>query len=174
MEVVLYPDPRLRRRNEPVERFDAELERLAAAMFEAMYRTKGVGLAAPQVGVNLRLLVYNPHGDPARKDAEQVLCNPRVLTRVKEREWGEEGCLSFPSIYAKIERPNGIRLEAQDLKGQPFTLELAGWDARIFQHELDHLDAILFIDRMTPSDRVRLKAQLDELVDQYKASQART
>lgn len=173
MDVVLYPDPRLRRRNAPVELFDADLRRLAASMFETMYRTKGVGLAAPQVGVNLQLLVYNPTGDPAKPEGERVLCNPKVLWRAKTKESGEEGCLSFPGIYARVERPDGIRLEAQDLEGRPFPLELRGWDARIFQHELDHLEAILFIDRMSPGDRVRIKPQLDELVEQYKTAQAR-
>lgn len=173
MDVVLYPDPRLRRRNAPVERFDAALAALARDMFECMYRTKGVGLAAPQVGVNLRLLVYNPHGDPARTEGERVLCNPQVVWRSRARESGEEGCLSFPGIFAGIERPDGIRLEAQGLDGQPVRLELSGWDARIFQHELDHLEGILFIDRMTPGDRVRLKGQLEELEARYAPARER-
>jgi len=172
MEVVLYPDPRLRRRNAPVQRFDADLEALVRDMFEAMYRTKGVGLAAPQAGLNLRLLVYNPEGDPAKSQGERVLCNPKIVWRSRDKDWGEEGCLSFPGIFARIERPTAVHIEAQDLHGQPTRLELADWDGRIFQHELDHLEGILFIDRMTPSDKVRIKPLLDELAEKFSTARA--
>lgn len=170
MEVLLYPDPRLRRPNAPVERFDAALAALARDMLEVMYRTKGVGLSAPQVGVNLRLLVLNRSGDPAQPDGERIFCNPRVLWRSREKEWGEEGCLSFPGIYARVERPVAVRAAVVDLRGEPQTVELRNWEARIFQHELDHLEGVLLADRLTPSDRVRLKAQLEEL----EGSRART
>ncbi|HEX9794337.1 MAG TPA: peptide deformylase [Planctomycetota bacterium] len=163
MEIVLYPDPRLRRKNAPVEAFDAELARLARAMFDAMYRTRGVGLAAPQVGVNLRLLVYNPTGDPEQPEAEVVLCNPRLAWKARSKETGEEGCLSFPSIYAQVERPVAAKVEARDLLGEPVELPLEDWEARVFQHEFDHLDGILFIDRMSPADRLRIKTQLEDL-----------
>lgn len=173
MDVVLYPDPRLRAKNAPVEVFDAELAATARAMFEVMYRTDGVGLAAPQVGLNRRLLVYNPSGQDADPAREMVLCNPRIVGKARETVPGKEGCLSFPGIWGQVERPVSVKLEAQDLRGQPCTLELTDWDARIFLHEFDHLDGVLFVDRMTPSDRQRNKEALEELVDRYRQSVAR-
>ena len=172
MDIVLYPDPRLRAKNAPVTSFDDELAGLARRMFEAMYRTGGVGLAAPQVGVNLRLLVYNPTGKPEEAEQEVVLCNPQVAWKAREVTSGQEGCLSFPDIYAHIERPLKARVEAVDLAGAPFELELEDWEARIFLHEFDHLDGILFIDRMTPVDKSLAKPKLVDLTRAYQESLA--
>jgi len=174
MDVVLYPDPRLRAKNAPVEVFDAELAATARAMFETMYRTEGVGLAAPQVGINRRLLVYNPSGQNADPAQEMVLCNPRIVAKARATEAGKEGCLSFPDIWGQVERPISVTVEAQDLRGQPCRLELEDWNARIFLHEFDHLDGVLFVDRMTPTDRQRNRAALEELVERYRQSVARS
>ena len=172
MDIVLYPDPRLRAKNARIEQFDAALETLARDMFEAMYRTGGVGLAAPQVGVNLQLLVYNPTGKPGEADQEVVLCNPRLAWKAKGKDSGQEGCLSFPEIYGHIERPVKVRIEAQDLRGEAFEMELEDWEARIFLHEFDHLDGILFIDRMTPADKALAKSRLADLTREYQESLA--
>ncbi|KAA3609590.1 MAG: peptide deformylase [Planctomycetota bacterium] len=172
MDIVLYPDPRLRRKTAPIENFDQELADIVRAMFEVMYRTKGVGLAAPQVGLSLKLLVYNPEGDPAKSEQERVLANPRILRRSRNKEFGEEGCLSFPGIFGQVERPLEVTVEAQDLNGEKHQLELKDWDARIFLHELDHLDGILFVDRFQPGDKVRVKPQLTDLEAQFRASRA--
>ncbi len=168
MDVVLYPDPRLRAKNALIEAFDAALATTARAMFEAMYRTEGVGLAAPQVGINRRLLVYNPAGKAAAAEQEMVLCNPKIAWKSRVTESGREGCLSFPSIYAEILRPIAVRIEAQGLDGAPLALELEDWEARIFLHEFDHLDGVLFVDRMTPADRTRNTPALEELVELYR------
>lgn len=173
MDVVLYPDPRLRAPNAPVAAFDAELAATARAMFETMYRTEGVGLAAPQVGINRRLLVYNPTGQAAEPAREMVLCNPRIAAKARVTEPGREGCLSFPGIHGEILRPVSVRVEAQGLHGEPVALELEGWDARIFLHEFDHLDGVLFIDRMTPTDRQRNRAALEELAARFREGVAR-
>jgi len=174
MDILLYPDPRLRRTNAPVEDFGPPLERAVREMFHLMYATKGVGLAAPQVGLSSRMLVYNPEGDPQEAGEERVLCNPRILGKSRDKEVAEEGCLSFPGIYVQVERSVEVAVEAQDLHGQPFRLELSGWGARIFLHEFDHLDGILFIDRITPGDKVRIKAALEELRDRFTGSSTRT
>lgn len=174
MDVVLYPDPRLRAKNAPVETFDPALAATARAMFEAMYRTEGVGLAAPQVGINRRLLVYNPTGKADEPDQEMVLCNPKIAWKSRVIEADQEGCLSFPGIRGQIDRPAAVKIEAQGLDGAPLTLELEGWDARIFLHEFDHLDGVLFIDRMTPADKTRNAPALEELVDRYRTSVAGT
>ena len=162
LEIVKYPNPVLRRGGKVVTAFDAELAKIAAQMFEAMYEYDGVGLAAPQVALDLKLLVLNPAGSSAKRDQEMALLNPRIVTR-KKLEWGEEGCLSFPGIYAEIERHADVTVEYQDLTGATKQLTASGFLARIVQHELDHLEGVLFIDRMSPAERIRVRARLLEL-----------
>jgi len=168
MEVLVYPDPILRRGGKVVTTFDGPLGQLAAQMFEAMYVEGGVGLAAPQVGIEQKLLVLNPSGDRKDRSGELTLCNPKI-TRKKGREFGEEGCLSFPGIHAEVERWVSITLTYQDLSGQEQTLSTEGWLARIIQHELDHLEGVLFTDRLTAGDKLRVKSRLAELEDKFRA-----
>jgi peptide deformylase len=168
MEVLVYPDPVLRRGGQPVTTFDAGLRQLADRMMTAMYAEGGVGLAAPQVGVEQKLLVLNPTGDANDRTGELVLCNPRI-TRKKGREFGEEGCLSFPGIQAEVERWVEITVSYQDLDGKDQVLTTRDWLARIVQHELDHLEGVLFVDRLTAADKLRVKARLAELEDRYRA-----
>jgi len=168
LEIVLYPDPRLRAENTPIEVWDQNLRDTAQAMLELMYSSEGVGLAAPQVGINRRLLVFNPEGDKEHADQEIVLCNPQVANKSKEREFGEEGCLSFPEIHASILRPLRVVIEAKGIDGKDLTLELSDWKARIFLHEFDHIDGILFIDRMTPADKAIAKPLLGDLEYEYR------
>ena len=168
MEVLVYPDPVLRRGGKTVTVFDAELRHLADRMMEAMYEEGGVGLAAPQVGVEHKLLVLNPAGDRKDRSGERVLINPRI-TKKKDREFGEEGCLSFPGIQAEVERWVDITVTYQDLAGQEQTLKAEGWLARIIQHELDHLDGVVFVDRLTAGEKLRVKAKLLELEEQFRA-----
>lgn len=167
MHVLVYPDPILRRGGTPITRFDAELRSLAERMFEAMYVEGGVGLAAPQVGIEQKLLVLNPAGNKDDRSGERVLCNPRLL-RKKGREFGEEGCLSFPGIQAEVERWIDITVVYQDLDGKEQTLSCSGWLARIVQHEMDHLDGVFFVDRLTASDKLRVKPALQELEAEYR------
>jgi peptide deformylase len=162
MDVLVYPDPVLRRGGKAITRFDQDLRALADRMMEAMYVEGGVGLAAPQVGIETKLLVLNPAGDKQDRSGELVLCNPK-LTRKKGREFGEEGCLSFPGIHAEVERWVDITVTYQDLDGKEQTLPASGWLARIIQHEMDHLDGVFFVDRLTATDKLRVKPQLLEL-----------
>jgi peptide deformylase len=171
LEVVVYPDPILRRGGAAVTQFDASLRELATRMFEAMYAEGGVGLAAPQVAVAQKLLVLNPSGDRNERTGELVLLNPKIA-RKKGRAFGEEGCLSFPGIHADVERWVDITVEYQDLDGVAQTLQCSGWLARIVQHELDHLDGVLFVDRLTPADKLRVRAKLDELEQRYAKQKA--
>ncbi len=163
MDVVLYPDPVLRKKATEVTSFDAELRRIAEDMHSAMARAKGVGLAAPQVGLSLRLLVLNPSGKAS--DA-LTLVNP-TLGPIRATELGEEGCLSFPGIYAEVLRARTIAVEARDLSGAPIRLELEDFVARIAQHEFDHLEGILFTDRMSPADKLRARSALRTLEQRY-------
>lgn len=164
-DLTVYPDPCLRRPAVPVPAFDEELRAIVAGMFERMYASKGVGLAAPQVGLKKRLLVLNPTGEG---QDELVLVNPRILERSGPPTLLEEGCLSFPGIYAEIERPETCRVEAFRVDGTPFEETYGGFKSRIIQHEYDHLEGVLLVDRMSPADRLRNKAALEELVQKYK------
>jgi len=166
LDVVVYPDPVLRRGGKQVTTFDQALRDLAARMFEAMYAEGGVGLAAPQVAIEQKLLVLNPTGSRDDRTGELTLVNPRI-TRKKGRAFGEEGCLSFPGIHADVERWVDITVTYQDLDGKEQTLQATDWLSRIIQHELDHLDGVLFVDRLTPADKLRVRSKLDELQERH-------
>lgn len=164
-ELTLYPEPVLRKVAEPVEDFGPDLARTVAAMFDRMRKSSGVGLAAPQVGLRRRILVLNPSGDPAD---DLVLVNPVLVERSGPETVYEEGCLSFPGIYAEIRRPARCTVEFQDLSGAHRRLELEDFRSRIVQHEHDHLEGVLLVDRMTPADKLRNKPALEELVASYR------
>lgn len=170
LDLTLYPSPILRKVAEPVPAFDDELARLVEGMFARMRESQGVGLAAPQVGLRRRLLVLNPTGEAAD---DLVLVNPTILERSGPETVFEEGCLSFPGIYAEVRRPDRCRVRALDVHGQAFEAEYDGFRSRIVQHEYDHLEGVLLVDRMSPGDKLRHKAALQELVDKYKASQGK-
>ena len=170
MDIVLYPDPRLRAKNKAIDSFDDALAKTARDMFALMYATKGVGLAAPQVGLNVKLLVFNAAGDAENSEGEIVLCNPTIKSKSKDKESAEEGCLSFPQIFGNVMRHVSIVIEAQNLQGETFELELENWQARIFQHENDHLEGMLFIDRMTPASKAMAKNYLTDMREDYDAN----
>jgi peptide deformylase len=146
LPIVLYPDPVLKRPTRPVERFDADLERLVRDLADTMYDAPGVGLAAPQVGVELRVAVVDvdPGGPESRL---HVLVNPRIVESAG-RVGADEGCLSIPGLSERVERPEAVRVAARSAAGEPFELEAHGLLARACCHEIDHLDGILFIDRI--------------------------
>ena len=151
LKIVKYPEPVLSQPGEPVTEFDADLAKLAEDMFETMYASQGIGLAAPQVAVSKRLTVIDLSQG---KDPEQklVLVNPEVILR-EGRQYEEEGCLSFPEIREKVVRAATVRVRAQDLKGKWFEMDGEELLARAFQHEIDHLDGMLFIFRMSALKR---------------------
>ena len=161
LEIIHYPHPTLRHVSKTLKKVDAELRDMVAQMFELMYQHEGVGLAANQVDLPYRLFVANPSGDSANKEAEQVFINP-VLRSGKGQEEGEEGCLSIPGVMGPVVRKEKITVEAYDLSGQAFLGEVEGLLARIVQHETDHLDGKLFIDRLTPAQAADVRPQLEE------------
>ena len=163
LKIILWPDPRLMKMSKPVEKFDADLADLAARMFELMREAKGVGLAAPQVGKNIRLFVMNHDGDPAH---DRVYVNP-ILTDADGDQEGEEGCLSLPKVNIDVIRANHLHIRAQDLQGQPFEQTETGYIARIWQHETDHLNGILLLDRMGPATKITYRKILGDLKEQY-------
>jgi peptide deformylase len=155
LKVRRYGDPVLRRRAAPVETVTSDVRRLVDDMVETMYDEVGIGLAAPQVGVSLRLMVV---GDEEGKGA-QALVNP-AITAQGGTVTAEEGCLSLPGIFAQVTRSEWVTLQAQDLEGRPIAITARGLRARVFQHEIDHLDGVLFIDRLEPVVRDRIKRRI--------------
>ena len=149
-EVRLLGDPVLRRKATPVETASAELQSLIADMFETMYAEEGVGLAAPQIGLDLRLVVIDTNEEDA---TPLVLINPTILESSEETEKGEEGCLSIPGLKELVERSVRVVVEAMNAEGAGIRLEAGGLLARELQHEVDHLDGVLFIDRVSPLKR---------------------
>lgn len=160
-EIRLYPDPVLRVVCPPVERFDGELAELVEDMVETMYAAPGVGLAAPQVGVERRVTVVDPSaGEEA--GLLQVLVNPEI-ERSEGRETDLEGCLSLPAITEKVDRAARISVDAFDAEGRPIHLEAEGLLARVIQHEVDHLDGVLFVDRLTGLRKERACRRLKKM-----------
>jgi peptide deformylase len=161
LQIVQYPHPTLRRVAKPLRRVDADLHRLVREMFDLMYEHRGIGLAATQVDLPYRLFVINLESDPAKRDQEFVFINP-VLSNRKGMAEAEEGCLSLPSLYADVKRPERVTVNAYTLGGQELNMELSGLFARAVQHEVDHLDGILFIDRLTPTGELTVRPALEE------------
>lgn len=161
LEVIHYPHPTLRHVSRDLKKVDAELRKIIAEMFDLMYAHDGVGLAANQVNLPFRLFVANAEGDPAKKDAEFVFINP-VLRKGKGQAEDEEGCLSIPDLQAPVVRNATIEVEAYDLEGNLVRAEAEGLMARILQHETDHLDGKLFIDRLGPTQQAAIKDKLYE------------
>jgi peptide deformylase len=161
LAIRIYPDPVLRVRCRRVETFDAGLRKLAANMVETMHAAPGVGLAAPQVGSDLRLAVVDISvgEDPA---AVQILVNPEVVRR-EGLETDVEGCLSLPGINDKVDRPFAVTVRAQTPEGESFELEAEDYLARAICHEIDHLDGILFTDHLRGLRRERARRQLKKL-----------
>jgi peptide deformylase len=151
--IVKFPDPILQRPAEPVTAFDEDLRKLVDDMFESMYVAHGIGLAAPQIGIPKRLTVIDLSFQKSPED-KIVLINPEVVTK-EGRVFDEEGCLSLPDIREKVARAARVKIRAQDLEGNWFEREADELLARAFQHEIDHLDGILFTDRLTSLETLR-------------------
>jgi len=148
-QIRQYPDAVLRMRAHEVDRFDETLARLAERMTQLMHDARGVGLAATQVGVLQRLFVFQAD----EEDEVRAVVNPQLTTRSEELESGDEGCLSLQGVLVPVERSLSVTLEGQDLEGKPLRLELEELRARVVQHELDHLDGTLMIERTDPESR---------------------
>lgn len=161
LQVIHYPHPTLRHVSKPLKRVDNELRDMIAQMFDLMYEHEGVGLAANQVDLPYRFFVANPTGDAENEEAEQVFINP-VIRSGKGQAEGEEGCLSIPDVRAAVVRQERVTVEAYGLTGEAFVGELEGLFARIVQHETDHLDGKLFIDRLAPTQLAEVRDQLEE------------
>lgn len=165
--IRILGDPVLRESAALVESFDEALAELVEDMWETMYHADGIGLAAPQIGVSQRIFVIDVRRSDEDGPEPLALINPTVVDSSKKTEKAPEGCLSIPGMEDVVTRPIAVRVEALDLSGAPLVLEADGLFARALQHEIDHLDGVLFIDRLSPLKRRLLlekwkKAQADE------------
>jgi peptide deformylase len=154
-DIIILPDKRLRQVSEPVKAVDAQVRALVDDMFETMYKAPGVGLAAIQIGVPQRIVT----ADTAKKDEEkqpQVFINPEIVWSSEEKNTYEEGCLSIPEYYEEVERPAQVKVRFTDLDGKAHEIEADGLLATVLQHEIDHLDGVLFIDHISKLKRDRV------------------
>lgn len=164
LRIVLYPDPVLRLKAKPISAITDEVRAVAQRMIELMHEAPGIGLAAPQVGLSWRLFVACPSTDP--KD-DMVFINPVLVEPGRTLDDYEEGCLSLPQITGEIRRPKTITIEATALDGKPVRMTSDDLPARVWQHEYDHLQGTLILDRMAPIDRMACERQLKELEADY-------
>lgn len=160
MRIVNYPHPTLRHKSKPIKRVDAELRATVQKMFELMYEAKGVGLAANQVDLPLRLFVVNLKAQPGEGE-ELVFINP-VISLPKGIDEAEEGCLSLPGLYGDVTRPKQVKLQAYSLSGESYEETVDGLLARVVQHELDHLNGVLFTDRMNETGQLGARDALHQ------------
>jgi peptide deformylase len=160
LEIITYPHPTLRRASKPLRRVDAELRNTIREMFDLMYAAKGIGLAANQVDLPLRFFIVNLEAKPDAGE-ELVFLNPVISLPRGGSEEAEEGCLSLPGLYGQVVRPRQVRINAYSLEGKEITADVTGLFARCVQHELDHLDGVLFPDRMSASAKADILDDLD-------------
>jgi peptide deformylase len=159
--ILKYGATELRKISDPVQSFDGELEAIVKNMLETMYSASGVGLAAPQIGINIRLTTIDPS---AGEDKEKliVICNPEIIS-AEGKQSGDEGCLSIPDFSETVIRPMRVVVKGQDIKGEEIRIKAEGLLARAFSHEVDHLDGILFIDHLSPLKRGLIRNKIKKL-----------
>ena len=172
MKIVNYPHPALRHRAVPLKAIDKKVHLHVGQMLELMYEGRGLGLAAPQVALPYQIFIMNLKVDPNDKEAERVFINPLILERKGSVE-GEEGCLSFPGLFQKVRRAKTIRFQAYDLRGELVEGTVSDLEARVWQHEVDHLDGVLFIDKMGPIAKMASRADLRKFEHDYRRAQER-
>jgi peptide deformylase len=170
LPIVTIPDKGLRAKNHPVTKFDADLQRLIDDMIETLREANGVGVAAPQVGHPLRLAVIEtlPDEDEEGNEIEGtrelfVIINPEIFWTSRETAKGIEGCLSIPGYVGEVERPESIRVRGLDRHGRKMRLRLYDWTARIFQHEIDHLNGVLYIDKLTGPENIWTEEEFEKM-----------
>jgi peptide deformylase len=157
MQILTLGSELLRQKAAKIEKIDGEMEKTVSLMLEALKKDKGVGLAGPQIGFMKRVFITQIEGDGGR-----VFINPSIIETSQETAKAEEGCLSIPGVYADVARAKSIKVQAWNEKGRPFTLEAAGLMARVIQHEYDHLEGVLFLDRLPEEERNRLLSKYEK------------
>ncbi len=172
MKIVHYPHPALRHRSRPLTSIDQKIHAHVREMFDLMYEARGLGLAANQVALPYQLIIMNLSADPNQPDQERAYINPVILDRKGTIE-DEEGCLSLPKLYEKVRRAKTIKAQAYNLKGEMVEVEAHDLAARVWQHEVDHLHGILFIDKVNAFGKRAIKPTLEEFERAYRQAQER-
>jgi peptide deformylase len=170
VNVIKYPHPVLKHKSKPLKRIDKELVSVIHQMFELMYQSDGIGLAANQVNLPYRFFILNVTGDANEKSEEMVFINP-VISKKKGRAEATEGCLSFPDIQASVIRPAEVVIEAYGLDGKKIEMELKGLLGRAVQHESDHLNGVCFVDRLSPTEVANVREDLRGLELEFDSQQ---
>ena len=168
MKIMKYPHPALREKAQPVTAIDKDIQTAAARMLDLMYTNEGLGLAAPQVALPVRLLVMNFEGDPEKKEAEFVAINPVIVETKGGTISDREGCLSFPGLYQNVRRAKTVKVQFYDLQGVLKEMVCSDLPARVWQHEIDHLDGVLFIDKMGMLGRLNSRKAIEEFIDDFR------
>jgi len=166
MKIVQYPHPSLRTKAKPVAAIDKDVQLAAGRMLDLMYKHEGLGLASPQVALEYQLLVMNFEGDPEKKEQEYVAINP-VIVESKGAVSDREGCLSFPGLYQNIRRAKTVTVQAYNLKGELYEMTCSELPSRVWQHEIDHLNGTLFIDKMSTLGRMGSRKDLDYFMAEF-------
>ena len=172
MKIVLYPHPALKHRSMPLTSIDKKIHAQVREMFDLMYEAKGLGLAANQVALPYQLLIMNLTADPKQPDGEEVYVNPVIVERKGSIE-EEEGCLSLPKLYAKVRRAKNVKVHAYNLKGESVEITASDLAARVWQHEVDHLHGILFIDKLGPIGKFNSRGSVKEFERDFRKAQER-
>jgi peptide deformylase len=173
MKIVKYPHPSLRHKAVPLTAIDNKVRGYANEMLELMYKERGLGLAGPQVALPYQMFVMNLSADPSQREQERVFINPVILERKGGTVEGEEGCLSFPGLFQKVRRSKTVKVQAYNLDGQAIEVTASDLEARILQHEIDHLHGTLYIDKMGPIARLASRSSLRDLEREYRRAQER-
>lgn len=169
-KIVHYPHPALRHKSLPVTSINKDLHLNIGEMKELMYQAKGLGLAAPQVALPFQLLVMNVTGDPNKPECEEVFLNPQIVERKGVMD-DEEGCLSFPGLYQNVRRAQTIKVRAYNLKGELVERTVRDLESRAWQHEIDHLNGVLFIDMMGPIARFAARSSVKKFEKAFREAQ---
>jgi peptide deformylase len=172
MKIVHYPHPALRHPARPLTAIDKKLYLHVGAMWDLMYEAKGLGLAATQVALPYQLLLMNVTGDPGQKDREEVYINPVIVERKGNMD-GEEGCLSFPGLFQKVRRAKLVVVQAYNLKGEPVEVVAGDLASRAWQHEIDHLNGVLFIDKMGMIAKLAARGSIKDFERDFRRAQER-
>ncbi len=170
MKIVQYPHPALRRPAKPLTAIDKKIHLHVGAMLDLMYEAKGLGLAATQVALPYQLLVVNVTGDPEQKEREAVYINPTIVDRKGSQE-GDEGCLSFPGLFQKVRRAKTVKVHAYNMQGELLEITANDLEARAWQHELDHLNGVLFIDKMGPIAKLCARGEVKSFEREFRKAQ---
>ena len=167
MKILNYPHPILRSKADPVTTITREMSIQAGRMLELMYEHEGLGLAGPQVGLPFQMLVMNFKGKAEEKEAECIAINPVIVNMQGSQINDREGCLSFPNVFSNVRRYKSVRVQAYNLKGELFEMACSDLPARLWQHEVDHLQGNLFIDKLGPIGKMNTRKQIEEFIEQF-------